>query len=192
MKRPSLLNGIAFAFAIAVFAVPVWWGLKNTLPYSWAFRTAAIVPYLVYTSHLLVTAHRRVGNITLSAANLSLAIALFALPTGNSIVLVALVALVSLNRSLLFHRSMLSFAADGFVSGVGIVFAGYLFSSTSNLPAALWGYFLLQSIFVMIPPRFSDSAESFPAGEQDPVDPFQRSRRQAQAALQRLVQHSGS
>ena len=192
MKRPSLLAGIAFAFAIAIFAVPAWWALKATLPYSWAFRTAVVVPYLSYSLYLQVAVRRRIGNLTLSATNLAMTIGLLSLPTSNSVMVSALVALVTVNRSLLFHRSILSIALDGFVSGVGLTFAGYLFTSTWSVPAALWSYFLLQSVFVMIPPRFSETSGLFSAGEEDPVDPFQRSRRQAQAALQRLIQNNSA
>jgi hypothetical protein len=34
MKRPSVLAGISFAFVVAVFAIPVWWGLKMAVPCS--------------------------------------------------------------------------------------------------------------------------------------------------------------
>ena len=188
MKRPNLLTGIAFAFAVTVFAIPVWWGLKAALPYLWAFRLALIVSYLSYCTYLLATARVRIGNLTLSAANLVLAFGLLSLPTSNALIVTALVSLVTLNRSILFHRSTVSFALDGFVSALGFALAGYIFNSTWSMPAALWSYFLAQSIFVMIPPRYSEPRGGLSLAEEDPVDPFQRSRRQAQAALQRLVQ----
>ena len=192
MRKPSLLAGIAFAFAIAVFALPMWSALNAALPYPWAFRTTVIIPYLAYTVYLLATTRRRIGNLTLSVTNLAIAIGLLSLPTSNSVVSCVLVALVTLNRSLLFHRSMVSIALDVFVSAAGLSFAGYLFTSTWSMAAALWGYFLLQSVFVMIPARFSETSGFISAGVEDPVDPFQHSRRQAQAALQRLVQNNTS
>ena len=37
MKRPSVLAGISFAFVVAVFAIPLWWGLKMALPFFVAY-----------------------------------------------------------------------------------------------------------------------------------------------------------
>lgn len=192
MKRPSLLAGIAFAFVVAIFASPLWWGLKTTLPFFWAFRLAVLVPYLAYCTYLLLAARARIGIITLSAANLILGVALFSLPISNSLVVSTLAALVTLNRSLLFHRSLVSIASDGMVSGLGLLFAGYLFSATGSVPAALWSFFLVQSVFMMIPARFSESGVPTSSAEKEEVDPFQRSQRQAHEALQRLVEADGS
>lgn len=189
MRRPSLLAGIAFAFAVSLFAVPVWWSLKETLPYTWAVRTIVVGSCFAYCVYLLTLAGARIGNLTLSATNLALAIGLLSLPASNSMVAAGLVALVTLNRSLLFHRSMISIALDGSISVVGLTFAGYLFNSTWNLPAAVWGYFLLQSVFVVIPPRFSLTSGAFSTEAEDLADPFRRSRRQAEAALHRMVRN---
>ena len=189
MKRPNLLTGIGFAFAAAVLTVPAWWGLLETLSYWWAFRLTLILPYLLYCAYLLAAARKRIGNLTLAAGNLAIAFGLLTLPAGNSVFATILVSLVTLNRSLLFHRSMVSIACDGVVSAAGLAFAGYLFNTTGSLPAALWAFFLVQSVFVLIPPHFSEKRGLFANGGDDPVEPFQRSRRQAQATLQRLVEN---
>ncbi len=191
MKRPSLLAGIAFAFVVAIFAAPLWWGLKTTLPFFWALRIGTVVPYLAYCTYLLLAARARVGIITLPAVNLVIGVILFSLPISNSLVVSTFAVLVTLNRSLLFHRSLVSVASDGMVSGLGLMFAGYLFSATGSVPAALWSFFLVQSVFVMIPPRFSEGGLPFSSAEKDEVDPFQRSQRQAHEALQRLVEAGG-
>jgi hypothetical protein len=190
MKRPSLLNGIAFAFVIAVFSSPVWWGLKSVLPFFWTFRILVVVSYFAYIGYLLLSARTRIGALTLSAVNLAIALGLLSLPAGSSLVVSALAVMVTLNRSLLFHRSLLSIAFDGSISALGLTFAGYLFTSTGSMPAALWSYFLLQSVFAVIPRQFSERAGLFSPQAEDAVDPFLHSRRQAEVALQRLVQKS--
>jgi hypothetical protein len=100
--------------------------------------------------------------------------------------------MVSLNRSLLFHRSLVSAAFDGVVSGTGLLFAGYLFSVSGNLVVALWSFFLVQSSFVMIPTRFPARGRPSPSGEAAEIDSFQRSYRQANEALQRLAKAGGN
>lgn len=193
MKRPSILTGIAFAFVVAVFTVPGWWGLSTALPFFVAFRLIALLAYLAYCFYLLRSAKSRVGTLTLVAINLAIGVGLSCLPVRTYSIVGVLVAAVSLNRSLLFHRSLVSMALDGFVSAGGLMFAGYLFTSTGSVPAALWSFFLLQSVFVLIPTQVSGKAGLLSADEdRDAVDPFVHGQRQAEAALQRIVQEGSN
>lgn len=133
------------------------------------------------------TARSRIGTLTLATVNLVVGVALSALPVTNSLVVVALVAMVTLNRLLLFQRSLVAVALDGLLSIAGLMFAGYLFSRTGSVPAALWSFFLLQSVFVMIPRSSSVTSPGGP-DETENVDLFVRGQRQAEAALERIVQ----
>ena len=65
------------------------------------------------------------------------------------------------------------------------MFAGYLVNTTGSVPTAIWGFLLIQAPFVLIPPQAGSSLES---GRSDDADPFARSQRQAEAALERLIQ----
>ena len=192
MKRPSILAGIAFAFVVVVFAVPVWWGLKTALPFYLAFRLITLSGYLAYCFYLLRTAKTRVGALTLAVANLVIGVALSFLPVTNALMVGVLAVMISLNRSLLFQRSLVAIAFDGVASAVGLMFAGWLLTRTGSVPAALWSFFLVQSVFVLIPPRLSGEAGLFPADESGgPVDLFVHGQRQAEAALERIVQDGG-
>ena len=85
MKRPSVLAGISFAFVVAVFAIPVWWGLKMAVPFFVAFRVITLVGYLAYCVYLLRTAKTRVGALTLATVNLVIALGFSFLPVTNSL-----------------------------------------------------------------------------------------------------------
>ena len=188
MKRPSVLAGISFAFVVAVFAIPVWWGLKMAVPFFVAFRVITLVGYLAYCVYLLRTAKTRVGALTLATVNLVIALGFSFLPVTNSLMVGALVTLISVNRSLLFQRSLIAIGLDGLASAVGLMFAGYLFSKTGSVPAAFWSFFLVQSLFVLIPTQPSVQGGFFSADEQGEVDVFVHPQRQAEAALERIVQ----
>ena len=95
MKRPSVLAGISFAFVVAVFAIPVWWGLKMAVPFFVAFRVITLVGYLAYCVYLLRTAKTRVGALTLATVNLVIALGFSFLPVTNSLMVGALVTLIS-------------------------------------------------------------------------------------------------
>ena len=86
MKRPTILAGIAFAFVVAVFAFPVWWGLRVTLPDAIAFRVVTLGGYLAYCVYLLRTAKTRVGALSLGVANLVVGLGLAFLPITTTAV----------------------------------------------------------------------------------------------------------
>ncbi len=191
MKRPTILAGIAFAFVVAVFVVPAWWGLRVALPDAIAFRMVTLGGYLAYCVYLLRTAKIRVGALSLAAANLVVGLGLVFLPITTSAVVGALAILVSVNRSLLFQRSLVATALDGVTSVGGLMFAGYLFNQTGSMPTALWSFFLVQSVFVVIPPHFPKESGLSSETEAEGVDPFVHGKRQAEAALERVVQTVG-
>jgi hypothetical protein len=191
MKRPTILAGIAFAFVAAVFAIPIWWGLRVALPATLAFRIVALSGYLVYCAYLIRTAKTRVGALSLAVANLVVGLVLAFMPLSTLTMVGALAILVSINRSLLFQRSLVAMALDGVTSVTGLIFAGYLFNETGSVVEALWSYFLVQSIFVVIPPRFPRECRLLPEERAEAVDSFVHGQRQAEAALERIVQIVG-
>lgn len=191
MKRPTILAGIAFAFVVAVFALPAWWDLRVALPAAMAFRIVVLSGYLAYCAYLLRTAQTRVGALSLAAANLVIGLGIAFLPITTPTVAGALAIMVSLNRSLLFQRSLVAMALDGVTSVAGLVFAGYLLNQTGSVAAALWSYFLVQSVFVVIPPRFPKDSGPLPQDTAAGADSFVHGQRQAEAALERIVQMVG-
>ena len=193
MKRPSILSGLAFALIATVFAVPVWWGLQTALPFSLAFRLTLLSASLAYCFYLLRTVQNRVGTLSLATANLVIGMVLCCLPVTTPSVAGALAVVITLNRSLLFHRSLIAIAFDGLVSLLGLILGSYLFAKMGSIPAVVWSFFLVQSLFVMIPRRLSEKAHPFPAREdEEQLDPFLRGQRQAEAALKQMMQEEGS
>ncbi len=191
MRRPTILGGVVFAFVVSVFALPVWWVLKVALPTVLALRIVALSGYLAYCAYLLATSKTRVGALSLAAANLAAALGVGFLPVSFPSLIATLAIMVSLNRALLFQRSLAAMALDGLTSVTGLMLAGYFFSLTGSIATALWSYFLVQSVFVLIPPHFPGKSGRGPGEEADDIDSFVRGRRQAEAALERIVRVAG-
>ncbi len=186
MKRPTVSGGILFAFLSALFAAPLWWGLSFTFSYPTSLRLVATAVYLAYLIYLVRVRRSRIGTVTQVAANLILSGALCFIPASAASVVFSLTLLLALNRALLFQRSLLSAGIDGAVALTGLLFSGYLLNGTGSIPAAVWGFLLVQATFVLIPARIGASLES--TGPDPDGDPFVRSQRQAEAALERLIQ----
>lgn len=186
MKRPSVSGGILFAVVAAVFAAPLWWGLAFALPYATALRLVAVAAALAYVVYLVRVRRSRIGMVTQLAVHLFLSLVLCVFPSTTTPVLFFLALLVTLNRSLLFHRSLVAAVLDGGLALAGLTFAGYLFESTRSVPASVWGFLLLQAPFVLIPPAAGAGLAG--SGPESDADPFAQSQRQAEAALDRLIQ----
>lgn len=189
MKQPSVASGVGFAFLVAIIAVPVIWGLQAVFPFYFTVRVVSVIGFLGYLMYLLRRAGSRAGRLSLMVISVLLSAGLFFLPVGTPTMVVVLVAMTSVSRSLLYHRSLLSAALDGMVATLGFVFAGYLFTSKGSLAAALWGFFLVQSAFVLIPLRLNKEAGRSEGGEstEGEVDSFVHGHRQAELALERII-----
>lgn len=188
MKRPSILAGILWAFVVAALAVPVWWGLRYLAPFPVAFKSALIIVYLCYLAYLLWTKGGRVGSLTLAAGNAALAVAVCLVPLTIPATAGLLAVLLSLNRSLLWQRSLASMVLDGALTTVALVFAGHLYSRSGSLPVSMWGFLLLQSLWVLVPARISlitGTSESQGGFE---TDRFRQGHRQAESALERMAE----
>ena len=192
MKRPTIFSGIGLAFGCAVFTLPLWWGFPPFLGTSTTIRYLSAGLYVAYTVYLVRSRGSRVGAITQVSVNLLLATTLVLCPIGTRALIGSLIVLISLNRSLLFHRNVVACAADGLLAVCGLSFASYLFFRAGSLPTAAWGFFLVQSLFALIPSHLKGvGGLQGRASDDAVVDAFVRSQRQAEAALERIIQTDG-
>ncbi len=184
MKRPSILSGVLFAFATALLAAPAFWALQGVFPAGFALRAVLLTVHLGYLVWLAGAARHGVGNLTLVAANLLIASILVFLPLAPGWLASLLVLMLALSRSLLFHRSLAAVLLDGLLAVAGLMFASEMLARGGGLIAGLWGFFLVQALFAVLPPG---NRAAGPGGSDENLDPFAHSHRQAQAALQRII-----
>ena len=91
--------------------------------------------------------------MTQVAVNLILSVVLCFFPASTNAIIFSLTLLLTLNRALLFQKSLFSASLDGLVALAGLMFAAYLVNATGSIPTAIWGFFLIQALFVLIPPK---------------------------------------
>ncbi len=184
MSRPSVLRGVLCACGIAILSAPLWWGLRELFSPPFAWRAVLLAAHLTYLGWLVRAAGRRVGNLTLLAANLVLAAVVVALPLALGGVAALLAGLMTLSRTLLFHRRAGAAVLDVLLAASGLLLASQLLASGGGLTGAIWVFLLPQSLFGLLPEVAGDR----PGTErEEPSDPFARARRQAEAALGRIV-----
>jgi len=151
MKKPGIMDGIVFALAVALCA-----GLANLVLGALVgsgtlFNLILLAATLAYLLFLFRRSPTRIGRVVLLAAWAvsSLACWLLELPLFEQVLLQA--GFVWLVRALYYHGSLLSAALDFGLVSAGLAAGAWAMINTGSLAAALWSFFLLQSLFGWIP-----------------------------------------
>jgi len=187
MKRPGFLQSVVVAAVLAIAGAAF---VAAFLPFIGTVTVARLVVpglALAYLLFLLSRSEERSGRLTTLALWGAMAIASWLFVSSFTVYLLIHAGAIWLVRSLYFYSGVLPALADMGLTGTSVVFAlGTLFR-TGSVFLATWTFFLMQALFVVIPAtlvraRAADSPAT-PAGNDD----FERSRRQAEAALKQLI-----
>lgn len=187
MKSPGIINGIIIAFFISLVA-----GIASLLFGSFVASTtlfslilsASTLAYLVY---LLKHSAAKVGRVVVISgwALGSIAGWIFDLPLIEQVFIHA--GTIWLVRSLYFHASFFAALLDFGLVSVGLATSAWAIVNTGSPAAALWSFFLTQSLFSWIPDlaktQSSDAYSPHPGQA-----PFQSAHRVAVDAVRKLTQ----
>jgi hypothetical protein len=184
MTRPGFWREAGVALALSIAGGLAWSALSWILSPAAAMRWVIAVLGMVYAVLQLRAFDTRVGRMLAVGLWLALNIVLFAFNPPLSAWLLAQATAIWALRCWAFHAGLFSAIADA-VLGLFAVAAGVVvIHATHSVFLALWSFFLLQALFVLIP----DTLRSTPqASTPDNADRFDRARRSAEAALQRLA-----
>ena len=185
MTRPSFFEGVVVALGASVAASVASTALAWAFPGGWVLRLLTAALGLGYVLYLLTRSGQRIGRPTALAGWAVAAGALWLLDPPVTAYVLAHLGLVWLIRSLYFHASVLAALTDLGLTGAGLAAGIWAALQSGSVFLTVWCFFLLQALFVAIPPRLPRRAEE---GRADAEDPFDRAHRAAQAALRRLTQ----
>ena len=184
MKRPGFLQGVAVAAVLSIAGAGF---VAAFVPFLGAATLARFVVSgltFAYVLYLLGRSGEKRGRATaLLTLGVVVAASWFALESFAIYLLVHVTA-IWLVRALYFHASALTALADLGLSGIGTAVALGTLMRTGSVFLAIWAFFLTQALFVAIPATLQRKPQ---APRQ--TDGFDRSRRQAEAALQQLINH---
>jgi hypothetical protein len=181
-ERPSVGQALLAAFVLSLCGAAV---LAALTPFAGTgLATRAVVSLLGfgYVLYLVGKSGERVGRITtivlwVAAASVTW---LAGLPiVGYVLVHVGLVWLV---RALYYYSGVLPALADLALALLGAAFAAWAAQRSGSAWLALWCFFLVQSLYVLIPTSLGGNA-STTTGD----DAFARAHRAAEAAVRRLT-----
>jgi hypothetical protein len=178
MKRPSFFHGVIVAAVFAFFASAM---IATLTPFVGFFSVVRfVIPALglAYILYLFSRSKERVGRVTLAAVTWWVAPPL-------PLYLLIHVGAMWLVRSLYFYSGVLPALMDLGLSALSITAAVWAISQSGSVFLATWCFFLVQALFVAIPPTVKRKA-STARNTVIENEPFERARRQADQALTQL------
>ena len=187
MKKPGIVDGIVFALVTALCAGAANLVLGAFIGYGTLFNLTLLAASLAYLLYLFRRSPARVGRVVFIAAWAVASLAAFFhdLPLLEQVLLQA--GFIWLVRALYFHGSLFSAALDFGLVAAGLAAGAWAMINTGSLAAALWSFFLLQSLFCWIPSlaRKQDESIAQAAGRKSS---FQSAHRVAVDAVRKLTQ----
>lgn len=186
MKRPSFFQGVAVAALLGLVAAVF---VAALLPFVSTVTVARLlVPglALAYLAYLLPRSRERCGRTTVLALWSVMAVLTWLFVPSFAVYLLIHTGALWLIRSLYFYAGVIPSLLDMALSGFAVVFTFSTLHRTGSVFLATWGFFLIQALFVAIPASIRQRPTATSPRESDQFD---RSRRQAEAALKQLITH---
>lgn len=185
MKQPTFPEGVAVALAASLAGGAVYSALDVVFPGAPVLRLLIAVISLVYIIYLLGRSPERVGRVTAVAVWLIVAGVLWFTQPPLPLYLCMHLGAIWLIRSLYFYSSVLSALADLGLNSLGLCAAIWAITRTNSVFLAIWSFFLVQALFVVIPKEAFRRSGTNRAGQAG-TDRFQHAYRSAEVAVRKL------
>lgn len=196
MSRPKLSEGILVAIIVSLAVTVIFTVMSAFFPTRWLLQILIAAVSFSYVAYLLVRSTEKVGKLTVVAAWASVSILTWLFSPSIIVTLFVHVGLIWLVRALYFYTSLLVALLDLglilFAMAAGI----WTLSYTNSLFLGVWSFFLLQSVFVLLPEDLSKSnfrknatlfgVRTSTTGKPR-KDPFEQAHQTAQMALRQLA-----
>ncbi len=185
MKRPTFFHGVIVAAVFAFFASAVIATLTPFVGFLYVIRLVIPALGLAYLLYLFSNSKERVGRVTTLSLWSALAAITWWVAPPLPLYLLIHVGAMWLVRSLYFYSGVLPALMDLGLSFLSITAAVWAITQTGSVFLATWCFFLVQALFVAIPPavkRTADRAKNIVVENES----FERARRQADQALTQM------
>lgn len=185
MKRPTFLHGVLVAAVLGFFASAVVATLTPFVGLGSVVRLVIPALGLAYLLYLFSRSRERLGRvITFSMWSVVAAITWWIAPPLPFYLLIH-VGSIWLVRSLYFYSGVMPALIDLGLSTLSVSATVWAITRSGSVFLATWCFFLVQALFVTIPPAFKHRNKRLPEAIPDNEN-FEQARRQADKALQQL------
>lgn len=183
MKRPSFLHGVVVAAVLGFFASAIVATLTPFVGLDPVVRLVIPAMALAYLLYLFSRSEERLGRVTALAFWAILAVVTWWLAPPLPLYLLVHVGSIWLIRSLYFYSGVLPALLDLGISALSITATVWAISRSGSVFLATWCFFLVQALFVAIPPAIK---KRNPKAVIDSNETFDHAKRNADRALRQL------
>jgi hypothetical protein len=185
MKRPTFLHGVIVAAVLGFFASAIVATLTPFVGLGSVIRLVIPALGLAYLLYLFGRSEERVGRVTtLSLWGVLAAIAWWVAPPLPFYLLIH-VGAIWLVRSLYFYSGVMPALLDLGISTLSVSATVWAISRSGSVFLATWCFFLVQAMFVAIPPAIR-SRRAAPRNATTGNEKFDHAKRNADKALRQL------
>ncbi len=188
MKTATFSEGLLVALVLSIFGALSFYFFNYIIPTnSGLYLTVSLLSFF-YLIYLIARSEIKTGRIIAFSLWAVITISSWLLLLPFSIFLLVQISIIWILRSLYFYSSLLSSLTDLILTGLSISAAIWAGLHTGTLFLALWSFFLMQSLFVLIPKSLKPLNIDNGAAEldNDSNDAFNRAYQTAKHALGKL------
>ena len=190
MKRPSFIHGVIVAAVLGFFASAIVATLTPFVGIGAVLRLVIPALGLAYLLYLFSRNEERIGRVTALSAWSALAAVTWWVAPPLPLYLLIHVGAIWLLRSLYFYSGVMPALIDLGVSTLSVSATVWAISRSGSVFLATWCFFLVQALFVAIPPAIHSRRK----GQRDTLansalennENFERAKRNADQALRQL------
>jgi len=185
MKRPSFWHGVIVAAVLGFFASAVVATLTPFVGLGAVVRLTIPALGLAYFLYLFSRSEERTGRVTTLTLWGALAAVTWWIAPPLPFYLLIHVGSIWLVRSLYFYSGVMPALMDLGISTLSIAATVWAISRSGSVFLATWCFFLVQALFVAIPPAISRKRKAVNNTAADNEN-FEKAKRNADQALRQL------
>ena len=185
MNRPSFFNGVIVAAVLGFSASAIVATLTPFVGLGTVIRLVIPALGLAYLLYLFSRSKERLGRVTTLSIWAVLAAVTWWVAPPLPFYLLIHVAAIWLVRSLYFYSGVMPALMDFGISALSVSATVWAISRSGSVFLATWCFFLVQALFVAIPPAVKRAKESRQSSATENKE-FEHARRQADQALRQL------
>jgi len=185
MKRPTFFHGVVVAAVLGFFASAVVATLTPFVGLGAVLRLVIPALGLAYLLFLFSRSEERLGRVTTLALWGAVTAVTWWVAPPLPFYLLVHVSAIWLVRALYFYSGVMPALMDLGVSALSVSAAVWAISRSGSVFLATWCFFLVQALFVTIPPALTRGQKS-QRNTSIENENFDHARRQADQALRQL------
>ena len=185
-NKPTFFEGVAVALLASLVIAACTFVFANIFVSIGLLQIFIALVSAMYIAYLMIRSHERLGRLTVFSV--WFVITLLGMVLSPSLVIFVLLQLgmIWIIRSLYYYNSVLAALADLGLVGFSVIVSLWAWWNTQSLLMAMWCFFLVQALFVLIPKQLSKPA-SKDSHLQKASDRFEHAYLAAEQAARKLT-----